>query len=390
MHFFARKVLLGFFIFLATSILISPIDFTSNYLYADTTQDQLKDIGLEKEETQKKVEEAKKEENEYIKQVNEVEDNMLAVLDELEKLNKELDNTKTDISEMTIDIAMKREEVKKLEEDIRHKTEILNKRIAEIYKKGNSSSIDVIFKSVDFIDFFTRIKMVTEIAQQDVEIINEIKEKKQNLVESQKKILELHEKETEQKKELEKLIEETQKKKNELETIYKQKKELLTIATANKEALLILEKQLEQKQAEIGRILEQYSYGTSPTGKLMWPVYGKLSSGFGNRRSYSGSVRFHAGIDIWAASGTPIYAAESGQVLKAEYNGGYGYSILIYHGGNFATFYAHLSGFAVSPGQNVQKGQVIGYVGTTGFTTGPHLHFEVRIKGNVQNPLNYF
>lgn len=377
-------------IFFIILVLIFQVNLIPASIYADSIEDSIKDIGREKEETKKKVEDAKNEEEGYLKQVNEIEDNMLSVLNELEELNSKLDESKNNISDMAIDIALKKEELKKLEAEILEKTEILNKRVAEMYKKGNSSSIDVIFKSVGFIDFFTRLKMVSAIAQKDIEIINEIKDKKQKLLESQKNIIKMHEEEISQKKELEILIEESQKKKNELEKIYNQKKELLTIATANKEALLLLERQLDQKQAEITKVLQQYSYGSSPTGKLMWPVYGKLSSGFGNRRSYSGSVRLHAGIDIWAPSGSNIFAAEAGQVLKAEYHGGYGYSILIYHGGDFATFYAHLSGFAVSVGQTVQKGQVIGYVGTTGYTTGPHLHFEVRIKGNVQNPLNYF
>ena len=167
------------------------------------------------------------------------------------------------------DIAMQKEELKKIEAEILEKTEILNKRVTEIYKKGNSSSIDVIFKSVGFIDFFTRLKMVSAIAQKDIEIINEIKDKKQELIESQKNIIKMHEEELKQKKELESLIEESQKKKNELEKIYNQKKELLTIATANKEALLTLERQLEQKQVEITKVLQQYNYGSSPTGKLM-------------------------------------------------------------------------------------------------------------------------
>ncbi|HHT78840.1 MAG TPA: peptidoglycan DD-metalloendopeptidase family protein [Actinobacteria bacterium] len=390
MNFFRNKYSLKFIILLIISILIFQPGLVPASIHADSAGDSLKDIGMQKEETKKKVEDARNEEENYIKQVNEVEDNMLAVLDDLEELNKKLDESKNNISDMTIDIAMQKEELKKIEAEILEKTEILNKRVTEIYKKGNSSSIDVIFKSVGFIDFFTRLKMVSAIAQKDIEIINEIKDKKQELIESQKNIIKMHEEELKQKKELESLIEESQKKKNELEKIYNQKKELLTIATANKEALLTLERQLEQKQVEITKVLQQYNYGSSPTGKLMWPVYGKLSSGFGNRRSYSGSVRFHAGIDIWAPSGSNIFAAESGQVLKAEYHGGYGYCILIYHGGDFATFYAHLSGFAVSVGQTVQKGQIIGYVGTTGYTTGPHLHFEVRVKGNVQNPLNYF
>lgn len=388
MIFFNKRSCSGFVFTLALLAVFFLQAAVSSSVYAETTESSTKNI--EKEDNKKKVEAAKNEEANYIKQVNEVEDSMLAALDELEELNKKLEQSKTKISDMTIDIALQKEELEKAEKEIEEKTEILNKRIAEIYKKGNSSSIDIVFKSIGFIDFFTRLKIVSAIAQNDIDTINEIKEKKQELIESQKKIIKMHEEETAQKKELERLIEDSQKKKNELEEIYNRKKELLTIATANKEALLTLEKQFDQNQAEITKELQSYSYGSSPTGKLLWPVYGKLSSGFGNRRSYSGSVRFHAGIDIWAPYGSEIYAAESGQVLKAEYHGGYGYSILVYHGGDFATFYAHLSGFAVSVGQAVQKGQVIGYVGTTGYTTGPHLHFEVRVKGNVQNPLNYF
>lgn len=151
-----------------------------------------------------------------------------------------------------------------------------------------------------------------------------------------------------------------------------------------------LENQLEQREREIGKVLESYNYGSAPSGKLLWPVLGQISSGFGSRRSYSGKQRFHAGVDIYAPVGAPVYAAETGQAIKAGYDGGYGYCILIYHGGNFATFYAHLSGFAIAIGQFVQKGQLIGYVGTTGYTTGSHLHFEVRIRGAANNPLNYF
>ncbi|MCL4417905.1 MAG: M23 family metallopeptidase [Actinobacteria bacterium] len=97
----------------------------------------------------------------------------------------------------------------------------------------------------------------------------------------------------------------------------------------------------------------------------------------------------HAGIDLVAPNGALVKAADGGQIIKAGYDGGYGYSVVIYHGGGFATWYAHLSRILVVVGQNVSRGEVIGLVGATGRATGPHLHFEVRINGAAQNPLGF-
>ena len=151
-----------------------------------------------------------------------------------------------------------------------------------------------------------------------------------------------------------------------------------------------MEEELEAKEKEITRKLEALRYGNAP-GKLVYPAKGILTSGFGNRISpITGTNRFHSGVDIGAAPGTPVIAAAAGEVFQAEYLGGYGYTVIIYHGGGFATLYGHLSGFAVSTGQKIKQGQVIGYVGSTGFATGPHLHFEVRVNGVSQNPYSYF
>lgn len=121
------------------------------------------------------------------------------------------------------------------------------------------------------------------------------------------------------------------------------------------------------------------------TGSLKWPTQGYISSRFGQRWG-----RFHSGIDIAASTGTPIYAADGGTVSYSAFNnGGYGNLVKVNHGGGMVTFYAHMSSRAVSSGQSVSKGQLLGYVGSTGNSTGPHLHFEVRINGTAQNPLNY-
>jgi murein DD-endopeptidase MepM/ murein hydrolase activator NlpD len=126
------------------------------------------------------------------------------------------------------------------------------------------------------------------------------------------------------------------------------------------------------------------SSATPSAAGLIWPVQGVLTSNYGMRWG-----RMHEGIDIGASSGTPIYAAASGTVMYAGWEGGYGNLTVIDHGNGLATAYGHQSQLAVSNGQVVTRGQVIGYVGSTGHSTGPHLHFEVRVNGSPNDPLSY-
>jgi murein DD-endopeptidase MepM/ murein hydrolase activator NlpD len=125
------------------------------------------------------------------------------------------------------------------------------------------------------------------------------------------------------------------------------------------------------------------------TGVLQWPVVGPVTSPFGWRIHPIFHVRkFHTGIDIGVGYGTPIHAADGGRVIYATWMTGYGNTTIIDHGSGISTLYAHQSSILISSG-SVTKGQVIGYVGATGYATGPHLHFEVRINGNPVNPLGY-
>ena len=117
---------------------------------------------------------------------------------------------------------------------------------------------------------------------------------------------------------------------------------------------------------------------------LIWPVSGPVTSYFGWRWG-----RMHEGIDIAVPTGTAVVAAASGQVVYAGWMGGYGNLVLIDHGGGLATAYGHNSGFAVGGGQSVGQGQVIAYAGSTGNSTGPHVHFEVRVNGSPVDPLGY-
>ena len=129
---------------------------------------------------------------------------------------------------------------------------------------------------------------------------------------------------------------------------------------------------------------------TTSNGRFIWPVNGSIGSGFGPRiHPISGGSRMHTGVDIGASSGTPIKAADDGVVVMAGPNGGYGNWTLIDHGGGLATGYGHQSSIGVSRGQRVSRGEVIGRVGSTGASTGPHLHWEVRVNGNPVDPMRW-
>jgi len=123
------------------------------------------------------------------------------------------------------------------------------------------------------------------------------------------------------------------------------------------------------------------------TGRLQYPTHGRISSPFGWRiHPILGYEKFHNGIDFAAETGTPIYAADTGTVIVAEWYGGYGYTVILAHGNEISTLYGHCSELYVRSGEVVQKGQVIAAVGSTGFSTGPHLHFEVRLRGEPVDP----
>ncbi len=149
---------------------------------------------------------------------------------------------------------------------------------------------------------------------------------------------------------------------------------------------------LEREQASIERlILARSRRGTErATGRYFRPVPGRVDSFFGPRvHPIYGTVKMHNGVDMDGAKGQPIVAFASGRVIFSGVKGGYGNAVMIDHGGGMVTLYAHQSKLAVKVGQRVEGGQVIGYVGSTGLSTGPHLHFEVRIDGRPVDPMTY-
>lgn len=145
---------------------------------------------------------------------------------------------------------------------------------------------------------------------------------------------------------------------------------------------------IENRLANVRTGVERRQALASATPSI-WPLTGWISSGFGSRRDpFTGGTDFHPGLDISGNTGQEIQAPADGTVVDASYTGNYGNLVTIDHGFGITTRYAHLSRFAISPGQEVRRGQVIGYVGTTGRSTSSHLHYEVLVNGRLTNPLN--
>ncbi|MCL4377111.1 MAG: peptidoglycan DD-metalloendopeptidase family protein [Actinobacteria bacterium] len=384
-----KKIIKIFFTILIVSfVLISPT--AKNHIYAQTLEEQLQAIKDQKAANQKKIDEANKKVAEYLKQVNAADSQLLASLSQLKDLNDKLAQAKSDVDKTSIALATKEQELKQVNAELNAKTQILNNRVALIYKNRDSNILEILFKTKDFLDLISRLKMLNLIANQDAQIVQDVKDSKDANLTIKNAMLDLEIKQKKSRGDILKLVAESEQKKSDIETIYNQKNDLLSGATADKNSLVAMQDQLDSEANALTRTLQNYNYGSAPSSKFTWPAIGPITRPFGtNYDPILRSVRTHTGIDIGAPRGSPVRAAAAGQVIQIGYESGYGNHIMIYHGGGVATFYAHLQGFNCSLGDNVATGQVIGFVGSTGWATGPHLHFEVRINGEPQNPLQF-
>ena len=173
-------------------------------------------------------------------------------------------------------------------------------------------------------------------------------------------------------------------------------KEFISHLKTNRQALESAISQLEKDSNSISQLIRQRSIGDrngiviTGNGAISFPVDGEVTSGFGYRQHpILGYQKFHSGLDFGADSGTTIRSAAAGVVIFADWYGGYGNTVIVDHGGGITTLYGHTEGFYIASGQTVQKGQPIAAVGSTGLSTGPHLHFEVRKDGEPIDPAQF-
>jgi len=345
-----------------------------------TEQDKLKLIQQQLKENQEKLKVTK------VKQ-QEVLGKLVVITQELRKANRQLNQAKGKIQENVSKIGELSVEIRKSEEDLRLRADVLRRRLREAYKSGNVSYIDLLIASRSMSDFLNRLYYFEKVITRDAKLINGVKQdltvsqvQKKDLANRTAEIKELAQVIAEQKK---KAAEQAEEKKKALDDLKAREEETLKKIEELERSSLELEGLIQKKVAERTKA----GIFARGTGKYIWPMKGRITSRFGAYRRW-GRAR-HTGLDVAAPYGTQIVAADSGEVIFSGWWDGYGKAVVIDHGKGWSTVYGHMSRIYSSTGTTVAQGQVIGLCGSTGYSTGPHVHFEVRKNGKVLNPEKY-
>jgi murein DD-endopeptidase MepM/ murein hydrolase activator NlpD len=343
-------------------------------------QRQMQDIQQQMQQHQQKAAEAQRKVSSISEQLRLIQTDLDAALADYKAIQSRRAYTEQQI-------ALNEQILAKAEKSLAERTKILNKRIRDIYENGQVSYLDVLLGATDFRDLTTRADLLKRILAQDANLINKVRAERELVI--------LKKAELERDRlailELEKVA---AAKKNIIEERRNEREQVLNSAVYERDTAERAYQELQETSRRIEQMIRNIQSGnrdaTGATGAMIWPISGPITSEYGWRtHPIFGTSRYHSGLDIGADYGDPIRAADGGVVITAEWLGGYGYAVIIDHGGGISTLYGHNNELLVGVGQRVYKGQVIARAGSTGYSTGPHCHFEVRQNGSPVSPMNY-
>ncbi|WKY45484.1 peptidoglycan DD-metalloendopeptidase family protein [Eubacteriaceae bacterium ES2] len=348
------------------------------------------------------------------------------VNEEIDRINGVIDGINTEIAELEARIEKTQQELQIAEAKKAEQEDEMSDRVRTLYMYGNDSILEFLFSATDFSDFITKLDMSRYIVSADKDILEALNET-QIEIDNKKASIEADRLKTvEKRSEQEVALQEQESVKAQKDQLIAQNQVVLDEYTAILESEVAtgaaIEGQLaayyaeQEQQAQAAQEAADQAAANDGTGSsdsgndtssgdssagsssdvvyssgYVWPCDGSITSPFGWRtHPIYGDQRFHSGVDIGASSGTAVASAGNGTVISAGWNGGYGNCIIVDLGNGVSAVYAHLSAMYVSSGQTVSAGQTVGAVGSTGDSTGPHLHFEMRLYGSAVSPYNYF
>lgn len=365
-------VLLMALIFFSNTALVFAVELDNQRSELQSVQEKMQNIKLKK--------------NKASEFANEATNKYLEAKKELDKAQANLAVFENERNEIQRKIVLTNQDIAKKQAELQKRVKIYKKRLRDIYINGQVNYLDILLGANSLNDFSSRLYFLGKIIANDIKMMDELKEIQTELQKKKDKL-------KEQKAQVEVVVVKYQKEKNLVAKKALIKKQTYQAALAEEKRLNRENEELMARTAEITRnikILE--SGGTLPksTGKFMWPIRGYITSPFGWRvHPIFGTRRFHSGIDIAADYGDNIKACDGGVIIYSAWMSGYGYTVMINHGNGLVSLYGHNNELLVNKGQRVTKGEVIAHAGSTGNSTGPHCHFEVRLNGEAVNPHNY-
>lgn len=368
--------------FILLFMIISVIFIWTAPAYAD----ELSKAKEQKKTIEQEINNVGKDKKNIESSIKDMESKKNALIEEQKKSSEDLKRLEGEVRTLEDILNNLTAELEVAEEKYENQKELLKTRIVVMYENSSVTYLQTLIESKSIIDFFERVQLISLISENDKELVEELDaakkdvEYKRQLTESQKKKVE------EQKKAKEEEIEVIKASRSQVDRKIQEYE--MTLENLEK-----LEDELIKKSQELTKYIEKLMSEAKYTGGVMkWPCPSstQISSYYGNRyHPILKKNKLHTGIDIAASRGASIVAAAAGKVIVAEWQTGYGNTIIIDHGGKIATLYAHADKILVKVGDEVKAGDTIGKVGSTGWSTGPHLHFEVIKNGQTQNPLDY-
>ena len=364
----------------------------TNEIASDTIDGQTEELRKQNEEmnnkinkTNEKLEYVKEELSDTMLKVQETEDKVLEYEKQVKELGQKMNELQSSIDEATANLEI-------ASQDYNAKSDMLAQRLVAMYEAGDTSYLDVLLKSSSLTDFLSRYYAIEELTKYDSELIDRVEKEKNNIEQTREKL----EAEQAEIKIVKAKSEQTTVVLNNMKTLQQSYVERLSTGEKTlQEQITAYKKEQAEIQAKIleatNTIVPNIQY---TGGEMLWPVAASgtvITSNYGVREHpIQGVVKQHTGLDIGGAdTGTPIVAALDGVVTHAGWLGGYGNCVMISHGNGVVTLYGHGNKVLTEVGKQVKQGETIMELGSTGNSTGPHCHFEVRINGNYANPLNY-